>query len=829
MRPGSTGDALLEGGTLKRSTPEPVQWPLRPARRHQLRASPPSIIGRERDCELARASIIDEQVRLLTFVGPPGVGKTRLALAVAESVEDQFEHGAAFVDLAPLSDAGLVLEAIARAFGLREQAVLSAADQLEAYLRDMSVLLVLDNFEHLLEASTDVTNLLAYCPGLVVLGTSRMPLRVRWERVQEVHPLDAQASVAVFVDRARAVRGSFDGDADIPVLEEICARLDGLPLAIELAAARCVVLSPAEMLRRLSRRLVLLTDAPRDASARHRTLRNAIDWSYELLSPDERTLLRRLSVFVGSFTLESADAVFADTNAGSFECLTALVRMSLVRLEPQTGAESRFRLLEVIREYAWERLVAEGEADDAQLQHAEFLRNFVEAHYGENFSSTQPELADRIQRDYADLRQALTWSLQRGNSEIALRLGGGLHWFWYARGYLAEGLRWLEQALAQSAAASALAQAVAHRAAGAILLNQGSFKEALAHLDSAVTLGRQAEDIPRSEFAMALGVRGVAEIAAGRYAAAEASLNESLEVFESQSDEWGIATAWEVLGAVAALRGEADSAEALATDALRVHRQLGSRENIARALDVLGYAAALRGDYPKANSSFEESLALRRAVTNRPATAAVLARLGLVAYFERKWDRAVSYYRESLALAEEVGDQAALVRCLGQVAALALACGLDRASIARLGVAVRHHKAALGLPSPPVEQIAAKRLEAALRADISTVNLARAWLGGRVMSLDQAVGLGTRLLDQVGVAMPSATGVDPLTRREREVAILIAHGMTNRQIAEELVVAQRTVDTHVERMLAKLGFGTRAQVAAWVATQGLLTAADQDT
>ena len=320
-----------------------------------------------------------------------------------------------------------------------------------------------------------------------------MPLRVRWERVQEVHPLDVAASLAMFVDRARACRSDFVcGEADVPVIEEICARVDGLPLAVELAAARCELLSPPEILNRLSRRLVLLTDAPRDASSRHRTLRNAIDWSYELLSDEERALLRRLSVFVGDFNVASAEALLAAPHGTTFDCLTALVRMSLVRLETRSGAESRFRLLETVREYAWERLVAEAEADDIQFLHADYLRDYVEAHYSENFGPNQPALADRLEADYADLRQALTWTLQSGHAEVALRIGGGLHWFWYGRGYLGEGRRWLEQALAQSAERSAFARAVAYRAAGAIALNQGDFKPAVGFLNTAVALGRQS-------------------------------------------------------------------------------------------------------------------------------------------------------------------------------------------------------------------------------------------------------------------------------------------------------------------------------------------------
>jgi DNA-binding CsgD family transcriptional regulator/tetratricopeptide (TPR) repeat protein len=503
------------------------------------------------------------------------------------------------------------------------------------------------------------------------------------------------------------------------------------------------------------------------------------------------------------------------------------VRKSLVRPDPSNGrTESRFRLLETVRDYSWERLSLDGEAAVVQQRHAEFMCELVETNYPLNFGPEQGAYGARLERDAPNLRRALDWALDAGRTELALRLGAGLHWFWYGRGSLAEGVAYLLRALQDAEAAPLAARAGALRALGGLLLNQGAYGRATEYLEQAVALDRRgtAEEANQAELAMALGILGVTHIASGRYDDAEVSVRESLGAFEQLVDEWGIATAKEVLGAIAALRGQAEKAESLASEALEVHRRIGSRENIARALDVLGYAAALRGHLVPATAAFEESLSLRRATPNRPATAAVLGRLGLVAYLGQQWQRAATLYRESLALAQEVGDVAGVVRCLGQVAALGLAYGIDRGLVARLGVAVRHHYGILRLPTPPVEKMAGERLSAALRAELSPVGMATAWLSGRGLDLEKTTALGVQILESITARDPASatTPGERLTPREMQVATLIAEGLTNRQIAEELVIAQRTVDTHVERILGKLTFTSRAQVGAWVARQGVL-------
>jgi predicted ATPase len=580
-----------------------------------------SFIGREREADEVDGLL--RRSRLVTLTGVGGSGKTRLALWVAGKVAGDFGQGAWFVNLAPVRDPELVVSTIARVLGVPEAIGRSLLESLKDYLRGKDLLLLLDNFEQVMPAAAQVSELLLSAPRLTVLVTSRAPLHLQGEREYPVPPLPVpkggvplpperlaeNAAVRLFVERAEAVRPEFrlTGES-APAVAEICRRLDGLPLAIELAAARVRLLGPTAMLPRLEHRLQLLTGGGRDLPARQQTLRDTIDWSYDLLDEGEQALFRRLAVFVGGWTLEAAEAVCGGreqmprvwSGAGPepqpltppvvdiFEGLASLVDKSLVRQVEGARGEPRFLMLETIREYAAERLESSGEANAAQRRHLDYFLGLAARAEPHLHAATQLEWLDRLQAEHDNLRAALAWSLGEGHdAAVALRLAAALHWFWAFRSYLSEGRAWLGAALALDRREAGQVERARLRTkalycAAQPAQTQADYVAALTYLDECFRLTREIGDA--SSLANALVIDAWVHMFAGDRGAAQAQAEEGMAVFRAAGDPWGIAYSLAALGQVLYFQGDLASARARLEESLDRIRGVGDRWVLAQVL-----------------------------------------------------------------------------------------------------------------------------------------------------------------------------------------------------------------------------------------------------
>ena len=773
----------------------------------RLPTSSTLFIGRERQVADVCALLGRPAVRLVTLIGPGGIGKTRLMLAVAEALRPEFADAVYYLSLAALTDARLVVPMIAQALGAREVAVPGGHPMTRAWLQNLigsrKLLLVLDNFEPVIDAAADLAELLNACPRLTVLLTSREVLRLSAEHCYPVPPLvlpDLQhlpplkflaqvEAVRLFVTRSQAVQPDFELTSENALaVATICQRLDGLPLAIELAAARGALLPPEAMLVRLERRLAWLTGGARDAPARHHTLRAAVGWSYDLLEPDEQRLFRCLAVFAGGCSLEAAAAVCGPTlgspvdEGALLHELASLVHKSLLRQGPARTEQGRLSMLETIREYALEQLEQHGEAEAARRAHAHYFLALAEQAESQMSGPRQPDWLERLEQEHDNLRVALGWAVTGGDWELGARLAAALGRFWLTRGHLSAGRRWLAAFLAAGNELAPVTRARALNAAGRLAVSQGD------------------------------------------YTTAQALLEASLRLWRELGHPEGDLQARTNLGLVAMYQSDFVRAQGYIAQSLAEARAQGDTLGLAQALNRMGLILRYRGDFDRAAAAYDECLVLARQLQDYYLLGAVLHNLGHLAHHQGDNAAAHRLLGESLLLFRQIGDAPIMAVTLGDLAGVWAAQGQpDRA--ARLFGAAEALRDRTGAMMYAAQQAAYERDVAQGAAQLDPAAWAASWAAGRAMALDAVCALALEALPPP-LATKEATAPPPnpyaLSDRELEVLRFLVAGLTYAQIADQLILSFHTVHAHVRSIYGKLGVTSRNHAARFATEHGLV-------
>jgi len=712
------------------------------------------LVGREREVEAVALRVRGEEVRLLTLTGPGGTGKTRLGLQAAADLLEAFSDGVFFVTLATITEPELVASTIARTLGVKESAEQSLMESLRNYLRDKRLLLVLDNFEQVLEGAPLVGELLGACPKLKVLATSRIPLRLYGEQEYPVPPLSLPdrrvmpplevltqyEAVRLFVERARAVKADFKvTNENAPAVAEICARLDGLPLAIELAVARLKVLTPQKMLDRLSDPLKFLTKGARDLPERQKTLRATMEWSHALLEESEKVLFARLSVFAGGRTLEAIAAVCdaeGDLRLDVLDGVESLVDKSLLREEEGSGGEPRFVMLETVHEYAREKLEEREEGEELRRLHAQYFLSLAEEEPGTFEGGGRPEWFQLLEEEHENFRAALSWSLESDEVEFRLRLAVALQPFWIRLGYYNEGRRWLEVALTKDDSVPTALMAKGQNALGWLAQWQGDMKRASAAAKAGLELspevGKESSVAMRLQLLLGYTAEEWAE-----YDRANELFEEILELSRKAGDGWVTAATLLHLGNVADAQDESERAIELYEEGLALCRNAGYEVLLADILVNLGYTHLLQRDLDRATALSEEAIALYRKLGYRYARIEIpVDNLGWAAFLRGNEEDAKVLYQQSLMLCRQLGDKLGAAESLEGLACVAEKGGETERSARLFGAADSLFRA-LNKPRLPGDRALALR-EPYLSAAQSRANQA-AWEEGSKLTFEEAV------------------------------------------------------------------------------------------
>lgn len=826
------------------------------------------LVGRTRESQAVLEFLHDSSLRLLTLTGPGGVGKTRVAVRAATMVQDQGDWEVVFVNLAPIRDDSLVRSAIALALGVPVGDQSTLMSRMVQTVGQRRVLMVLDNFEHVIGDAVAVVEMLSYCPSLKALVTSRMPLHMQGEQEYTILPLppptdeqinnlselSSNEAVALFMQRARAANPQFDlNERNAATIAEICERLDGLPLALELAAARVKLFSAESLLKRLTDRLDVLTGGPRDLPSRQQTMRDAIRWSYDLLTHDEQVVFRRLAVFSGSFSLGAATEIVdfqlrdedglavTEQQEDVLTNLLSLLDKSLIIRVDQSENEYRFRMLETIREFGLARLADARETDTVRRRALRFFTDLVVSFEFDFIGPNQGAIMRRLDHEVGNLRLALQAGLELDDEAAAegVRLASGLWRYWLVRGQLSEGSRWLSRSLNTATTVPAGVRALALNNLGNLALELSQYTKAHACYSQSMELYASIDDI--SGTGDELNNMGLLELIQGKFDAARVLLERSLSIRRQIGDTIALPATLSNLGDIACFEEDYDLSAAYHAEALAIRRDIGNKRGIALSLSNLGMVAYLRGDTDNAEKWYAEGMEYAAELDDAFGKAGIQLGQGKVAVRRGKLKEGMDLLTQALFILRQMGSR----RLMADVVdALAAAAARDQRWVAsaRLIGSTTTMREGHQIGITHRSRLEINELLTELVAEMGETGFTAAFETGKRQPLETAVEEAIQLARDISAAederlarKAAANNVNSgdaaaeelgLTPREREVLVLLAQGLSDKEIADGLFISPRTAMTHVGNILAKLGVNKRTLAASVAVRKGLVSSSD---